>query len=203
MHAMGDAAANAPTLAERLERYRPYLTLLLRLQLAPSLRGKVDLSGIVQQTIWEAHQAMMREAARKNVEPLALLRRLLANNLADELRRARALKRDVGREQSLEARLQQSSSRIEGFLAAKHSSPSQRAQRNEELLYLAAALEQVPDAQRQAVELHYLRGWPLADIAEQMRKSKPAVAGLLHRGLSELRRRLGAPGPKAPVENRS
>ena len=30
-----------------------------------------------------------------------------------------------------------------------------------------------------------------AHIAEQMRKSKPAVAGLLHRGLSELRERLG------------
>jgi len=184
---MGDSAAR---LADRLERYRPYLTLLLRLQLTPGLRGKVDLSGIVQQTIWEAHERMAREVVEREVEPLALLRRLLANNLADELRRVHAQKRDVGREQSLEAALQRSSAQLQRFLAARHSSPSARAERNEELLRLAAELESLPEAQRQAVELHYLRGWSLVDIAAHLGRTKPAVAGLLQRGLSVLRGRL-------------
>ena len=183
--------AEADRLAQRLERYRSYLMLLVRLQLQPPLRGKVDLSGIVQQTLWEAVQVLERDGERGLEEPTALLRRLLANNLADEFRRQHARKRDAGREQSLEAALQQSSVRLEGMLAAPHSSPSHRAERNEELLRLAQVLEQLPDPQRVAVELHYLRGWTLAAIAEQMGRTKPAVAGLLQRGLNALRERMG------------
>src|SRR5437588_522693 len=80
-------------------------------------------------------------------------------------------------------RLQKSSARLEAFLAAEQSSPSQHAERSEDLLRLADALDQLPDAQKQALELHYLRGWSLAEIAAHMSRGKSAIAGLLHRGL--------------------
>jgi RNA polymerase sigma-70 factor (ECF subfamily) len=172
----------------RLERFRAYLHLLARLQLDPRLRAKVDLSGVVQQTLLEAHLAPVVTATDGDLA--AWLRRLLANNLGDEVRKAHAQKRAAEREQSLEASLNGSSARLESLLAADQSSPSQRAERNEELLRLAEALEQLPIAQREAVELHYLRGWPLAEIAEHMGRGKSAVAGLLHRGLHKLRSQL-------------
>jgi RNA polymerase sigma-70 factor (ECF subfamily) len=167
-----------------LERFRPYLHLLARLQLDPKLRGKVDLSGVVQQTLLEAHQALTKPLPEADMT--RLLRRLLSNNLADEVRKCYADKRDVNREHSL-AELERSSARLEVVLAAEQSSPSQQVERNEELARLAAALEHLPDAQRQAIELHYLRGWSLAAIAEHLGRGKPAVAGLLHRGLAKLR----------------
>jgi hypothetical protein len=34
-----------------LERFRAYLILLARLEIAPRLRDRVDLSGVVQQTL--------------------------------------------------------------------------------------------------------------------------------------------------------
>jgi hypothetical protein len=34
-----------------MEHYRPYLHLLVRMDVAPHLQGKIDLSGIVQQTL--------------------------------------------------------------------------------------------------------------------------------------------------------
>jgi len=175
------------TLACGLERYRVYLHLLARLQLDPRLRGKLDLSGVVQQTLWEAHRALVAGAPTGDAELAAWLRRILANNLADEFRRCRAEKRLLDRERSLEPALDESSARLAAFLVANQSSPSQRAEHREELLALAKTLPRLPDAQRLAVELHYLQGWPLAAIAEHMECSKPAVAGLLHRGLARLR----------------
>jgi RNA polymerase sigma-70 factor (ECF subfamily) len=180
---------NGEAAGHRLEHFRAYLHLLARLQLDPRLRGKVDLSGVVQQTLWEAHQALAA-ASDADARLAPLLRRLLANNLADEVRKGYAAKRAADRERSLEAALEQSSARLGAFLAADHSSPSERAERNEDLLRLAEALDGLPEAQRQAVELHYLRGWSLAEVAEHLGRGKSAVAGLLHRGLDRLRGRL-------------
>ena len=95
------------------------------------------------------------------------------------------------REWSLDAALDQSASRLEHWLAAEQSSPSQRAIRQEELLRMAEALAALPEAQRRAIELHHLQGWPLAEIAAELDTTKAAVAGLLHRGLKTLRARLG------------
>jgi RNA polymerase sigma-70 factor (ECF subfamily) len=185
-------------LAGRLEQFRTYLHLLVRLHLDPRLKGKVDLSGVVQQTLWEGHRALGSAPPPGDTQVAALRRRLLANNLADEVRKCYADKRDAGRERSLDAALEDSSARLEAFLAADQSSPEQRAGRNEELLRLAAALERLPEAQRQAVELHYLRGWKLEEIANHLGRGKSAVAGLLHRGLDRLREWLQAPGRDEP-----
>jgi RNA polymerase sigma-70 factor (ECF subfamily) len=159
---------------EELERYRDYLALLARLQLAAGLQGKVDLSGVVQQTLWEAYQALESAPDRPEAIQAAWLRQILANNLRDEVRKLGTAARAVDRERSLQAALDQ-------------STPSQRAIRQEELLALAAALARLPPDQRSAVELHHLKGCPLADVAWQLGRSKGAVAQLLFRGLQKLR----------------
>jgi RNA polymerase sigma-70 factor (ECF subfamily) len=179
-------------LARRLESFRSYLGLLARLNLDPALRGKVDLSGVVQQTLYEATQVLRQHQPAADGPLAPLLRRLLANNLADEGRKALAQKRDAGRERSLEAALQQSSMHLQAFLAAEQSSPGERAERSEELARMAEALDALPEAQRQAVELHYLHGWTLEYVGRELGRSKAAVAGLLQRGLEALRGRMNA-----------
>lgn len=173
--------------AQSLERFREYLALLARLQLDARLLGKVDLSGVIQQTLLEAHQALDRSTDRNLAVRAAWLRQILANNLRDEVRKLHTAARDVERECSLEAALDVSSERLGSWLAAKQSSPSQQVIRQEELLDLAVALARLPADQRQAVELHHLKGCPLAEIAGQMGRSKGAVAQLLFRGLKRLR----------------
>jgi RNA polymerase sigma-70 factor, ECF subfamily len=145
-------------LASRLEGFRAYLDLLARLHLDPRLKGKVDLSGVVQQTLWEGYRALGALPPPGDAQLAALLRRLLANNLADEVRKCYADKRDVGREQSLDADLEASSVRLEAFLAADQSSPEQRAGRNEELLRLAGALERLPGLFARSLFRHFVRG---------------------------------------------
>jgi RNA polymerase sigma-70 factor (ECF subfamily) len=173
-----------------VEAYRDYLRLLARIQVSSRLQSKMDASDIVQQTILQAHDARSEFRGTTEAEKLAWLRAILANVLAAAARRYRTKAREVGRERSLEAELELSSSRLERLLTADQSSPSQRAVRCEELLRLANALAALPEDQRCVVELHYLKGLQVAEVAARIGRTRPAVVGLLFRGLKKLRQRL-------------
>src|SRR5205085_7491047 len=109
-----------------------------------------------------------------------------ANALATAFRRLDTRARDPGRERSLEAELERSSSRLEDLLAADQTSPSERAIRGEELLRLAHAIARLPEDQRRVVELHYLNGLAVAEVADRIDRTRPAAGGLLLRGLKRL-----------------
>jgi RNA polymerase sigma-70 factor (ECF subfamily) len=168
-------------------RYRAYLRLLAGLQLGPRLRGKVDASDLVQQTLLEAYQKRDQFRGAGEGERLAWLRRILAHNLADALRAFDQAKRDVDRERSLEAALAGSSLRLGEWLTAPDPSPSREAERHERALQVADALACLPDPQREALVLRYWEEWPLAEIARHMGRTHDAVASLLKRGLRQLR----------------
>jgi RNA polymerase sigma-70 factor (ECF subfamily) len=170
------------------ERYRGYLLYLARRHAATGLRGKLDPSGIVQQTLLEAHAAADQLAPLDSRARLAWLRTALARNLTDEVKRFRTGKRDAARERPID--MDASSSRLEAWLAAEQSSPSQRVDQGEQLLRLADALTALPDDQREAVERHYLLGESVAAIAAAMGRTPAALAGLLKRGLQKLRKTL-------------
>jgi RNA polymerase sigma-70 factor (ECF subfamily) len=170
-----------------LARFRQYLSLLARVQLDPRLRAKVDLSGIVQQTLLEVHQGMEQFTMQSPEQQMAWLRRILVNNLADEIRKLRTGKRNVLRERSLGEALHKSSLRLEASLAADTLSPSQQIEKQELWLQLAQALERLPEAQQEALVLQHWQGWSLAEIADHMGRTRAAVAGLLKRGLKQLR----------------
>jgi RNA polymerase sigma-70 factor (ECF subfamily) len=170
-----------------LEGYRDYLRLLARVQLSPRLQAKVDASDVVQQALLEAHKCRGQFRGQTEAERLAWLRAILAHVLAAAARRFSAESRDLGRERSLEAEVDLSSSRLECLLAADQTSPSERTIRGEEVLRLAHAMASLPADQRQVVEMHHLKGMPLAEVAALMGRSRPAVAGLLFRGLNKLR----------------
>jgi RNA polymerase sigma-70 factor, ECF subfamily len=181
-----------PSQGEELavEKFRSYLLLLARMQLGSRLRAKLDPSDVVQQTLMDAHQQLEQFRGSTPAALAGWLRRMLACNLADALRAFSRGKRDVGREQSLQAALDVSSARIESWLQAEQSSPSEKAQHAEEMLHLVDALGELPEAQREAVVLHYWQGQTLAQVADQISRTIPAVVGLLQRGLKSLRKRL-------------
>ena len=111
------------------------------------------------------------------------MRSILANTVADAISA-------LPQEKAIQNALDESSARLEAWLAAEQSSPSQKVQREEMLLRLAEALTSLSDDERAALELRYFQEppWSLADIAKQLnRPSAKAVAGLLARGLAKLR----------------
>jgi RNA polymerase sigma-70 factor (ECF subfamily) len=171
-----------------LERFRPYLLLLARRHLKGQAPGKLDASDVVQQALLEAHRKRAQLRGNTDAERAGWLRQLLACTLADARRALGRAKRDVARERSLEQELEQSSLRLGSWLAAAQASPSEQAVRHEEAVGVAAALSQLPEANREAVALRYCEGLSLDEISARLGRTPAAVAGLLKRGLKQLRR---------------
>src|SRR5437660_696051 len=140
------AEVNAP----KLDAFRPYLRLLTRLHWDARLQGKLDPEDMVQQTLLEAHRALPQFRGSSDAELAGWLGQILVHQMAHAVRHYTQALRDVGQEVALQD-LDGSSARLDRWLAADHSSPSDRAQRNEGIVRLAAALEQLPEAQREAV----------------------------------------------------
>lgn len=170
-----------------LGRYREYLRFLAEMQLRGPLRAKVDPSDLVQQTLLQAHAAANDCRAENSAAKAAWLRQILNRNVLHTARDLHRDKRDVRKERSLEAAIYDSSCRIDAFLAGNESSPSVRADRNEQVARMAEALDELPEAQREAIVWHYFHGRSLAEVGEHLGRSAPAVAGLVHRGLKSLR----------------
>jgi RNA polymerase sigma-70 factor (ECF subfamily) len=166
-----------------LERYRSYLHLLARVRLGARLQGKLDASDIVQETLLKAHRKREQFRGQTEGEYRAYLRSILANTMADAAR-------SRVHEPRIHQALEESSARLEAWLAAAQSSPSVKLQREERLIQLADALAQLSEDERTALELRYLREHPLslAQIAQHLgRPSAKAVAGVLARGLEKIR----------------
>src|SRR5438105_3855074 len=140
-----------------LDRFRDYLLLLARVQMDARLRAQLNPSDIVQQTLLEAYRKREQFRGHDDAELAGWLRQMLVHNLVDAGRALGRAKRDVARQRSLEAALEDSSVRLHALLAADQSSPSQHALRNEEWLRVADALAHLPEPQREVIMLHFLQ----------------------------------------------
>lgn len=173
---------------ELLDRLRPALLAFAESQTPMWLRSKLDPADLVQHTLLE----YMREAARFDGRPdhevLSWLRRALNNNLIDAIRKHGGARMEVSPDL-----LAESSTGLAAHLEAPDTSPSERAVRNERFEKLAASLARLPDAQRIAVELRYLRGLKVAQIAAMMERTEGAVALLLHRAVGAMRVEMAEP----------
>src|SRR5262249_38287273 len=129
-------------LGRLLELYRNYLGLMARLQVGRRLQGKVDAADLVQETFLEAHRDFGHFRGRTEEELVAGLRRILASNLANQVRHYYGTqRRDLHLERALAQELDESWRALDRGLVAPQSSPSQQAARREQAVLLADALE--------------------------------------------------------------
>lgn len=166
-------------LGELCNRHRAYLRLIAQRTLDTNVKVRADESDLVQQTMLSAVRNFHQFEGSQPGQFVAWLQIQHERNVIDAARAHRADKRNVGREQAAPSKFEPSGSR--------RDSPSMRAMLSEEVLQLAAAMEELPEAQREAVRLRHLEGWSLKEIAESMDRTDEAVAGLLKRGMKGLR----------------
>lgn len=166
-----DIARHAPTLLAWAEYILPRW-----------LRGKLDPADLVQQTLLEALRSADKLAGQPDHKVLGYLRKALARNVIDEARKHARTRDDVSPDAWAD-----SSVRLADWLADDHTSPTERADRNERFARLAEALGNLPDSQRLAVEMRYLLGMKVTEIAATLERSDGAVSLLLYRAVTALR----------------
>jgi len=179
-------------LGQLFELYRNYLLLLARMQIGRRLQGKADAADLVQETLLAAHRDLAQFRGKTEAELVAWLRRILAANLVDLVRRyCGAQRRDVRLERQLADEVDQSSRDIALVLMTKDSSPSQRAVRCEQAVLLADALKSLPEDYGEVIVLHHLQGLNFPEVARRMERSVDSVKKLWIRALARLRDALG------------
>jgi len=151
------------------------------------LSAKLDPDDLVQQTLLEGIKAGERLAGKPDHEVLAYLRRALINNLIDAARKFAPARGELSSNG-----MGESSCMLGDWLAAPDTSPSERFARSERYARLADSLTRLPDAQRVAVEMRYLQGAKVAEIALFLDRTEGAVAALLHRSVTALKADLKA-----------
>jgi RNA polymerase sigma-70 factor (ECF subfamily) len=169
-----------------LESLRPYLRLIARMHLDYRLRSRFDPDDVVNDVFCKALQKWDQRDCNGSLKPW--LRQILLNRLKDLIAKIPPIP-DVG----LQAAAGHSSARLDALLVADDSSPSQRAERNEELARLAEALAMLPLKEQEVVILKRLHEQKLEDIAAQLGMTLGKAAGLLYRGLERLNRYLTFP----------
>jgi RNA polymerase sigma-70 factor (ECF subfamily) len=151
-------------------------TSVKRIKASQTTRVGVDPDDLRQEVWLKILKNRPKVEHMKEEEQVAYSASVAHTVAIDQLRRMGRSKRGGGRVRPLRA-----------DPAADHTSPSGRATRNEELGRLMEAVASLRDDQRRAVQLRHIEGLSLSEAAERMGKSRAAVAGLLRRGLAEIR----------------
>jgi RNA polymerase sigma-70 factor (ECF subfamily) len=165
---------------------RSYLGFVARSQVETWLRRKVDASDLVQETMLEAYRDFERFEGCTEKEWLAWLRKILAHNAADFVRRYRSTaKRAAGREVSFR---DPDDSHAPGVPepVARQATPSQEFLQLDMELRVTAALSQLSPDHQEVIVLRNLERLPFDEVAERMGRSRPAVQMLWMRAIRKL-----------------
>lgn len=167
-----------------------YLKILARSTVPDHLRSKLDPLDLVQEAALRVHRANGDFTGRSEPEKQVYLRRVFESALTDSIRRYGRSKRAAAKECSLQQPRNPEAAPLTEVLSTDWTSPSQHAMRDELYGSLTSSLSSLPPMQRRVIELHHLGGMSLNETAETLGVTKHSVAGLLRRGLQELRKRL-------------
>lgn len=186
----GDAQA----LAQFIELRQPQLLAFINRQMSDGLKRKIDPEDILQEASAEAVRSLDTMDLSQR-DPFSWLCQVAERRIIDAHRRFfAAQKRDAGRERSLDAPAggpDASQQGIINLLVASMTSASAVYSRNQKEIKLLAAMEELPDDQREALHMRYILGLGSKEIGEKLGKSDGAVRVMLSRSLAKLQSILG------------
>ncbi len=162
-------------------------------KVSTELRSPISVEDILQQTLVRAVRNIDRFEPRSERAFFAWLAALADSQLQDSLRALRRRKRGGGRRQATRPQDAENSSIADlvDLLSDRRDTPCRSAARREAIHAVQVGIAGLPDDQREAVQLRFLRGQSLDEAATAMGRTPNAVRSLIHRAKQRLRGALG------------
>lgn len=169
-----------------IEPQRKWMETRASRQLIERIARRVDVDDVCQLAIISAWRGLAEFEGRTRQEWRAWLKVILDREIIQLVRRhVTAECRGIGRE--VYPRDTDESGGGDSIWIAAETSPSQKAIKNEACVVLKCAIDQMPANERDVVCLSQLEKRPEEEIAGLTGRTRPAVAGLLRRGMKRLR----------------
>lgn len=166
---------------------RPWLKIVAERELPAALRGRVEASDIVQQTLLDAWRGLQGFRGTTQAERLAWLRMILRRVVLQQRRSRFGTQKRAG--ERLQSELDLTDSRIGLLAGGDKPTPDEQAAANETSLLLAQALESLPADDRQLIRWRHFDELSHDEIAARLGCSPAAVRMRWVRALRNLRER--------------
>jgi RNA polymerase sigma-70 factor (ECF subfamily) len=175
-----------------LDHYAPLAAHIAR-RMPATLQSVVGVEDIVQSTFTNVFQSIGQYEAREDAGFLSWLLAIAENQLRDAIRAQQRKKRggDRIRVQNVPAEEQSRDVQLLDILIGPDHTPSRSAARREGMHAIRAALAELPEEYRRAIELRYFDGYSLEETAVLMGRTTGAVRGLVDRARRQIRESLG------------
>lgn len=168
---------------------RPWLKLVAERELPAALRGRVEASDIVQQTLLDAWRGLQGFRGTTHAERLAWLRMILRRVVLQQGRSRFSTQKRAG--ERLQCELDLTDSRIARLAGGGDTpTPDEQAVANETSLLLAEALETLSAEDQQLIRLRHFDELSHDEIAVRLGCSPAAARMRWVRALRQLRERL-------------
>jgi RNA polymerase sigma-70 factor (ECF subfamily) len=186
------------------QRYFDRIHAVVRLRMGAKIRGKAESVDIVQDAFLASLRGLERFNYRSEGDFFHWLCKVTENRIRDQADFFAAQRRDAGRERPIEA-ARPSGSSVFGPIheLARFTTPATQVARAEDLQRLEHAVDQLPEAQREALLLVRYEGLSFAEAGEQMQRKPDAVRMLVARAMVALAKRLGGSRPAEGTGDRN
>lgn len=184
----GDVEALGPY----FELRQDHLLMYIQKKLGTALRAKIEPEDIFQEVGASAVTALPSYDMGDR-DPFGWLCQLVDRRIVDAHRRFfEAEKRAAAKEVAGNASAGTSGqAALIDLMVASMTSPSMVFSRNQRVMRMLAALDELPEEPREALRLRYVLGLPSKEIAKRMGKSDGSVRVMLSRALDKLQSIMG------------
>jgi RNA polymerase sigma-70 factor, ECF subfamily len=184
------AAGDTDARDRLLRRHRDRLKRMIAIRIDGRLAARLDPSDIVQEALAEADAKLDSYLSDRPLPFYPWLRQIAWERLVQLHRRhIRSQRRSVAREEAISLS-DRSAAELAQRLLARGSTPSRQALRNEARVRVRAALDALPETDREVLVLRNLEQLSVADTAEVLGLSAGAVKMRHLRALARLREAL-------------
>lgn len=182
-------AGDHVSLEQLLLKYYPELSGRLKAKLPGDLRSAISVDDVLQETFIHAFRDIGRFQPEADHSFAAWLRAVADHRLQDAIKTERRKKRGGWHHRVEKADDPDASSLIDfvEMLSAGSSTPSRYLARREAIQAVQVAIAGLPEDYRQAVQLHFLDGKSLEEVAVALDRTPGAVRGLLDRAKKKMR----------------